>query len=188
VRQIRLIEMAPTAGLLAATGAAQAEVQKFMNSCDGKLCPSYQLVLTPPNGWIIDKDVTAKNKVQIMVPVGKDFFNAPALIYVQVFFRANKEQSLANFASVSNERWKAHVKDAKVTELPALARANGKPGYLRFAFENPSKTKQAYELGAFGIDSDNSGNEFALDVVMTGLDKAAVDRAEKDYIAFLKAH
>ncbi len=159
-----------------------------MNTCDGKLCPFYQLVLTPPDGWVIDKDAAKKNKVQIMVPKGKTFANAPALIYVQVFYHADKQQSLANFAGVSNGRWRAAVKDAKVSELPTIGRANGKPGYLRFAFENPSKTQQAYEVGAFGIDSDKDGNEFVLDVVMTGAEKAALDRAEKDYIAFLKMH
>ena len=106
-----------------------------------------------------------------MVPKGKTFANAPALIYVQVFYHADKQQSLANFAGVSNGRWRAAVKDAKVSELPTIGRANGKPGFLRFAFENPSKTQQAYEVGAFGIDSDKDGNEFVLDVVMTGAEQ-----------------
>jgi hypothetical protein len=185
--QFHLIRVALTAGLIAAAGAAQADVQKFITPCDGKLCPSFQLVLTPPNGWVIDKAASAKLRVQIMVPEGKNFNSAPALMYVQVFSHADKQQSLATFASVSNERWKAHVKDAKVTELPAIERANGKPGYLRFAFENPSKSQQGYEFGAFGIDSDKDGNEFVLDVVMTGTSKAALDKAEKEYIAFLKA-
>ena len=43
-------------------------------------------------------------------------------------------------------------------------------------------------MGAFGVDSDTDGNEFVLDVVMTGLNKGALDNAEKDYISFLKAH
>ena len=187
MRHLRLLGVT-LAALVAAAGAAQAEVQKFMNTCDGKLCPSYQLVLTPPDGWAVDQDATKKNRVQIMVPKGKNYANAPALIYVQVFYHRDKQQTLENFAEVSNGRWRANVRDAKVAELPAVARANGKPGFLRFAFENPSKKQQAYELGAFGIDSDQDGNEFVLDVVMTGADKAALDRAEKDYIAFLKAH
>ena len=65
-----------------------------------------------------------------MVPKGKTFADAPALIYVQVFYHADKQQSLANFAGVSNGRWRAAVKDAKVSELPTIGRANGKPGYL----------------------------------------------------------
>jgi hypothetical protein len=188
MKKFRLVGAALTAGLIAAAGAARAEVQKFMNTCDGKLCPSYQLVLTPPAGWVIDKAASTKLRVQIMVPDGKNFNSAPALMYVQVFLHADKQQSLANFANVSNGRWKAHVMDAKVIELATVERANGNPGYLRFAFENPSKSQQGYEFGAFGIDSDKDGNEFVLDVVMTGASKAALDKAEKDYIAFLKAY
>jgi hypothetical protein len=186
MKHCRLLAAALGVALVAAPG--QAEVRKFMNTCDGKLCPYYQIVLTPPDGWVVDQEATKKNKVQIMVPKGKTYANAPAPIYVQVFYHRDKQQTLENFAEVSNGRWQAHVKDAKVTQLPAVARANGKPGFLRFAFDNPSKTQQAYEVGAFGIDADTDGNEFVLDVVMTGADKAALDRAEKDYIAFLKAH
>jgi hypothetical protein len=48
--------------------------------------------------------------------------------------------------------------------------------------------QQAYEVGAFGIDADNDGNEFVLDVVMTGRYRKELDRADRDYVAFLKAH
>ena len=174
--------------LLACAGTARAEVQKFIVNCGGKLCPYYQIALTPPPGWVLDARATWHNKIQMMVPQGTDFASAPALIYVQVFPHRDKNHTLADFARVSNDRWRAHVKDAKITALPTVKRANGKPGFFRFAFENPSKKEQAYELGAFGIDTDKDGNEFVLDVVMTGADKAALDRAEKAYVAFLKAH
>ncbi len=107
-------------------------------------------------------------------------------MYVQVFYHKDKQQSLADFARVSNERWLAASGNAKITDLPAVARANGKPGFLRFAYENPNKAQQAYEVGAFGIDSDKDGNEFVLDIVMTGSTKKALDRAENDYVGFLK--
>jgi hypothetical protein len=174
--------------LLACAGATRAEVQKFVNDCGGKLCPYFQITLTPPHGWELEARATWHNKIQMMVPKGTDFNTAPALIYVQVFYHRDKSQTLADFARMSNERWRARVKDAKITELPSVPRANGKPGFLRFAFENPSRKEQAYELGAFGIDTDKDGNEFVLDVVMTGADKAALDRAEQDYVAFLQAH
>jgi hypothetical protein len=57
----------------------------------------------------------------------------------------------------------------------------------RFAFENPGNAQQAFEVGAFGLDSNKDGNEFVLDVVMTGNDKAALDRADAAYVSFLKA-
>jgi hypothetical protein len=188
MKRFQAVGTALALGLIACAAPAQAEVQKFMTVCGGKLCPYFRIALKPPHGWVLDADATRKNGVQIIVPAGTNFGDAPALIYVQVFYRRDKKQSLADFARVSNERWRAHVQDAKITELPAVKRANGKPGFLRFAFKNPSKAQQAYELGAFGIDSDKDGNEFVLDVVMTGSDKTALDHAEKDYIAFLKAH
>lgn len=187
MRKLATIGTALALALLACGGSAQAEVQKFLDNCGGKFCPRFQIVLTPPHGWVLEARASWHNKVQMMVPKGTDFASAPVLIYVQVFYHRDKKQSLAKFARLSNQRWLAQVKDAKITELAAVKRANGKPGFLRFAFENPSKAQQAYELGAFGIDGDKDGNEFVLDVVMTGASKAAIDGAEKDYIAFLKA-
>ncbi len=183
-----LLPAALAAALLAGAPNASAEVQKFVAYCNGQLCPYYQLVLTPPDGWVIDKEATAQNKIQMIVPKGMDFGNAPALIYVQVFLHRDKQQPLEDFARVSNERWLAGVKGARITPLPPVERANGKPAFLRFAFENPNNKQQAYEVGAFGIDADNDGNEFVLDVVMSGRAQKDLDRADKDYVAFLKAH
>jgi hypothetical protein len=121
-------------------------------------------------------------------PPGKDFVTADPLIYVQVFVHTDKQQSLADFARTSNARWIAANAKSKITELPAVERANGKPAFLRFGFENPAKAEQAFEVGAFGIDSDKDGNEFVLDVVMSGASKEALDAANEAYLSFLKAH
>jgi hypothetical protein len=148
--------------------AARAEVLKFMDHCAAQqLCPRYQLVLTPPDGWVLDQEATNKNKVQIIVPKGTTFATAEPLIYVQVFYQADKQQTLADFARTSNERWIAANPAAKISKLPSVERSNGRPAFLRFDFANPKKTQQAYEVGAFGADSDKDGNGFVLDVVMT---------------------
>ena len=188
MKRIRLLQTAFAAALICGGGSARAEVQKFMNDCGGKLCADYQLVLTPPDGWVIDQKATGEQKVQIIVPKGTDFGTAPALIYVQVFYHADKEQTLADFARVSNERWQAAARDARISALAAVERTNAKPPFLRFVYVNPSKAQQAYEVGSFGIDSDKDGNEFVLDVVLTGGGKAALDRLDKDYVSFLKAN
>ncbi len=189
MERFRLSAALFAAALAFCGAAARAEVQKFLNLCGGQqLCPSFRLVMTPPDGWVLDVPATKENNVQIMVPKGKTFANAEPLIYVQVFYHRDKQQTLDDFARVSNERWLAASAKAKIAALPAVARTNGKPGFLRFAYENPTKTQQAYEIGAFGIDGDKDGNEFVLDVVMTGNSKKALDRAEKDYVGFLKAN
>jgi hypothetical protein len=172
-----------TAELIMCATSARAEVQKFLNPCSGqKLCASYTLVLTPPDGWVVDDKATNENKVQILVPKGQSFASAEPLIYVQVFYQPDKQQALADFARLSNARWLAANPGANITELPAV------DAFLHFAFENPGKAQQAFEVGALGVDSDKDGNDFVLDVVMTGNSKAALDRADAAYIAFLKAH
>ncbi len=189
MKPLHLLYATSFAALVLCGDFVRAEVQKFLNPCGGQqLCASYQLVLTPPDGWVLDQDATAKNKVQMLVPKDKTFATAEPLIYVQVFYHANKQQSLDDFARVSNERWLALNPNAKISELPAVPRANGKQGFLRFAFNNPSRNQQSYEVGAFGVDNDEDGNEFVLDVVMTGNSKQALDRADADYVAFLKAN
>ena len=175
--------------LIACTAAARAEVQKFLNPCGGqKLCASYALVLTPPDGWVVDAKASAENKVQILVPKGQSFATAEPLIYVQVFYHPDKQQTLADFARSSNARWLAANPRSKITEMPAIERANGKPAFLRFGMENPGKLQQAFEIGALGPDTDKDGNDFVLDVVMSGSSKQALDRADAIYVAFLKAN
>jgi hypothetical protein len=176
------------AALIFCSAPARAEVQKFLNPCGQQLCASYQLVLTPPDGWGIDKQASRQNKIQIMVPNGASFATADPLIYVEVFYHRDKQQTLAEFARVSNARWVAANAKAKISELAPVERSNGKPPFIRFAFDNPDKAQQAYEIGAFGIDSDKDGSEFVLDVVMSGSSKEALERADAAYMSFLKAH
>ena len=85
-------------------------------------------------------------------------------------------------------RWLAANPKSKISDMSAVERTNGKPAFLRFAMENPGRVQQAYEIGALGPDSDKDGNDFVLDVVMSGSSKAALDRADATYVAFLKAN
>jgi hypothetical protein len=115
--RFHLLPAAFAAALVFCCASAHAEVQKIMNLCDGKLCPFFKLVITPPHGWVIEKDATNKNKVQILVPEGKNFGNAEPLIYVKVSWHKDKQESLADFARISNEHWQAGASDARIRSL-----------------------------------------------------------------------
>src|ERR1700746_1925607 len=122
--------IALAAALIFWAASATAEVQKFLNPCAAqKLCASYALVLTPPDGWVVDAKATAENKVQIMVPKGQSFASAEPLIYVEVIYQPDKQQTLADFARLNNARWLTGNPKAKITELPAVERTNGKPAF-----------------------------------------------------------
>ena len=167
--------------------SAPAEIRKLMQFGDGKLTPSFELVLTPPKDWVEDKAASRDNGVQVMVPRGKTFGNAPAVMYVKVSSRPDS-QSVEDFVRVSQERWRGSVRDTKIERIADVGRANGQPTFVSYRYENPSRPQQRFEAVSFAIDKDNDGNSFFVMVALTGREKKAIDRAMAPYNAFLKQH
>ena len=166
----------------------QAEVLKFMRICpEQKLCPYFELVLKPPQDWVEDKEASKQNGVQIMLPRGRTFGNAPALMYVKISSRQDG-QTVEDFVRNSQERWRKSVTDTKIEKIAEVQRANGRPAFLSYRYENPSRPQQRFEAVSFGIDSDKDGNDFFVMVAVTGKDKKAIDQAMTRYNTFLKAH
>src|SRR5476651_591246 len=58
--------------LLAGT-PAKAEIAKFMNQCDGKMCAFFRASITIPDGWVEDKEATKYFNSQFLLPKGLDF-------------------------------------------------------------------------------------------------------------------
>ena len=175
-------------GLLLASTSPRAEVLKLVRMCSGQqLCPYYELVLKPPEKWFMDKEASKQNGVQMMLPQGKNFGNADAVMYVKVSLR-EKGQDLADFIRVSQERWKQAVSDAKISKIADVERANGMPAFISYRYENPSRPQQRFEAVSFAHDKDKDGNEFVLMVALTGMQKKAIDQAMTPYNAFLKTH
>ena len=168
-------------------GVAQAEVRKLMKLGPGTLIPYFELLLTPPKGWTEEKEASKQNGVQILVPRGRHFGNAPALMYVKVSNRLDK-QSLEEFVGNSQKRWREQVTDTKIEKLTDVQRTSGQPAFASYRYENPSRPQQRFEAVSFGIDKDNDGNEFFVMVALTGRDKKAIDRGMTPYNAFLKVH
>jgi hypothetical protein len=173
---------------LAALGAnASAEVEKFMQVGDGQLRPYFRLKFTPPQGWMQDAKATQESGMPIYVPKGKTFVDAPALMYIRVSYNADKH-SMEKFIEVAHERWKNSVKDTQIEKLAGEKRANGKADFQIYHFVNPSKPQQAYEVMAYGEDTDIDGNSYFLMIALTAAAQKAIDSAEADYRAGLRAH
>jgi hypothetical protein len=173
---------------LVALGAnANAEVEKFMQMGDGELRPYFRLKFTPPQGWVQDAKATQENGMPIYLPKGKTLGDAPALMYIRVSYNADK-RSMEKFIEVAHERWKNAVKDSKIDKLADEKRANGKTDFQIYHFVNPSKPQQAYEVMAYGEDSDKDGNSYFLMIALTAAAQKAIDAAEADYRAGLRAH
>ncbi len=129
---------------------AQAEILKALRMCpEQQLCPSFELAIEPPNDWVFDQEASEQNGVQIMLPRGRSFGDAPALIYVKISARQDG-QSVEDFARVSQERWRQSMADTRIEKMEDVARANGKPAFLSYRYENPSAPQQGFEAVSFG--------------------------------------
>ncbi len=174
--------------LLLAASAARAEVLKLMKTCPNQqLCPSFELVLKPPPDWVEDKQASQQMGVQVMVPRGRDFQSAPAVMYVKVSWNRDK-QSVEDFVRVSQERWRQSVRDSKIDRITDIERANGQAAFVSYRYENPSRPQQRFEAVSFGLDKDKDGNQFFVMVALSGKDKKAIDDAMTPYRAFLRSH
>lgn len=174
-------------GIILLASPAAAEVEKFVQFGNGQLQPFYRLKFTPPDGWVQDAEATKQNQLPIYVPKGKNFGNAPALMYIRVSYNSDK-RTMDKFIEVAHERWMASVKDSKILKLTDEKRANGKADFRIYRFVNPSKPQQAYEMMAYGEDMDKDGNDFFLMIALTGAKQKALDEAEADFRKGLRAH
>ena len=114
-----------TAIIIASTAIpATAEIEKFMNQCDGKLCAFFRVSITVPDGWVEDKEATDYFKVQMLLPKNVEFDKAPAKIYAMARYNRNK-QPISDFLPDSIKDWRSRAKDAKITRLEDLPRGNG---------------------------------------------------------------
>ena len=182
----RLAPIFAFAGFLLAL-PAHAEIEKFMNPCDNKICAFFRASITLPDGWVEDKESTEYFNSQFLLPKGVEFDAAPAKIYVAVRYNRNK-QPIADFIPDAIADWKKRAKDAKITRLEDLSRGDGKPAFERRRFEAKSLKEQGYELQSVTTDGDKDGNEFVVTITLSANSRKALEAAEPAYLAILRKY
>jgi hypothetical protein len=182
-RARRLAALLVFTGLLVAA-PAKAEIEKFMQHCDGKLCAFFRVSIVVPDGWVEDKEATDYFKVQMLLPKGVEFDKAPAKIYALARYNP-KKQPIADFVPDTIKDWKSRAKDGKIVKLDDLARGPGKPVFVRHQFDARSLKEQGYELQAVTTDNDKDGNEFVVTITLSANSLAARKAAEPAFLAIL---
>jgi len=166
---------------------ANAEIQKFMNLCDHKMCGFFRASITLPDGWVEDKEATEYFNAQFLLPKGVDFDSAQAKIYVVVRYNRNK-QPISDFIPDTIADWRSRAKNAEITRLEDLPRGSGKPVFERRQFEAKSLKEQGYELQSVTTDGDKDGNEFIVTITLSANSQEALRAAEPAYLALLRKY
>jgi len=186
-RPLHLARVAAIWAVALASAPVAAEVEKIMQTCDGKLCAFFRASFVPPDGWIEDKENSRKMGALIFVPRGQTFHSADAIIYATARFNRDKKP-ITDFIEQDQARWRDKAKDVKVTGLPQVERANGKEAFRYFQFEAPSMKSQPFERVATVADGDTDGNAFVVGLVLSAKSAKALSAAEPAYLAMLKAY
>ena len=166
---------------------ASAEIEKFVQPCEQKLCPFFRASLAIPKGWQEDQAATKKLNMQVLVPRGKTYDNAEAVIYATVTFNPEKKP-IADFIAEDHARWRKSTPDVKISPLPDVVRTSGGEPFRVHEFQAPSRRGQPFERVATTTDTDKDGNPFLVGVVLTAESRKGLLGAAQAYLSVLKAY
>lgn len=185
---LRLTLIAAVCAVVGMANPAAAEIEKFMNPCDSGVCAFFRASTTVPDGWVEDAEATRELRVQMLLPKGQDFDEAPAKIYTLVRYNAGRKLQVADIVKDTYADWGRRAKAAKPEKLADVARADGKPAFVSHRFEAPRLKEQGFERTSITTDTDKDGNSFFVIVVLSANSRDAFVRAEGAYNSILKSY
>jgi hypothetical protein len=165
--------------------SVRAEIQnRASTECPGKICFWYQSMVTPPKGWKIDEAESAAHHLTILFPDKKKLDFRDPMIYVQTSKDADPVDKI--IARNLDDFRKEATPRAKFTDIGEAPRAEGKPPFKLYLFENPDAPRQAVEKLAFGVEVLPNGEHYFLIVVDTAANRRAIDDSSAAFLEILK--
>lgn len=176
---------------ISVVSTAQAEIKKRAKLCDGgdisKLCPFFLPSFKVPDGWIRDERKGNQLGVDLFLPTGKNFGNAPALIYADAR-PLGDGVTLEQWVNSSDEKWKNAGTGATVSSLSPSEFDVGKPELLFRRYENKALKSQPSEIIAYFVEQDEQKHSYVVRLVVSGLSEKDVSEASKTFAVMLKAY
>lgn len=175
---------------LASTSTQSAELKGYIYKCPDSptMCYWHKAVVAPPTGWMENEPWTQRHRALTLLPNGENRRDLP-LIYVRAH-HGDKEQDLASYISIAQERWKKRQPDSTIEPLPDLERA-GKPTLKMFLYKNPSIPEQAFELTAFMKDNNsapdtNPADMYFFQAVLISPSMTELEKARPAFLELLR--
>lgn len=183
--------LAGLAAALALAAPASAEILSAETFCvqKGRIgdCGDRTVGMAPPAGWHADAAESARRGVQIFLPDGRSFGDAPALIYAKV--RPNTSGlALDAWLANANARWKAAHPDAEILRVKDVAARAGIDRVVVERYTTPSLKNQPSELSATFAEADAQGRPHMVQVVLSGLGADAVEAAVPAFLSMIEAY
>ena len=183
------VSFARRAGLALLLASAAAPVQAadiawLMSNCEsGKLCPWWQVKLSPPKGWKVDEKFGKARKSSVLMLT--DNAAADPLIYVNTSYNGAKESLDVRIAR-SEADWRERQPDVQIERLPDLPRASGEAPFRLYRYRNPSNARQPLEYVGWAEHVDAKGNHFVFIGGLSHADEKVIEREKAAFLQVLK--
>ena len=139
--------------LLVLPTATVAEIYKLAVPTDNGLQLYWWPILPVPAGWVHDEDASRSSGVNMLIPLGKTFAGAPAVIYARADYKPRLPDihSLAEY--VANDRTELAKESATtvISKLPDVKTGDGRPLQV-ISYVIPSRHQ--WEVAAYGEEGD----------------------------------
>ena len=162
--------------------AAGAEVEKFAVVCETRMCFYWWPKVPPLPGWHQDRARSIEQDANVLVPDGRSFGDAPAVVYARAVYKPRVPESASLKAFIDQDRRTFLEKrpDIAIAEAGTVATGDGHAWRSLTFFPGRGGP---WERVVYGEEGD-----FYLIFTLSANDKAAYDRAAPLFESWMKRY
>jgi len=160
---------------IATTPCAHAEIFKLAVPSDDGISLVWWPIVTTPPGWTHDEEASRYFAVNMLIPRGTSFADAPVVMYAKASYkpRTPDTHTVAELIQQDITEHKANVSGVVATALQPIRSGDGKAlPYYRFSPPGDG----AFELVAYGEEGD-----YFLLFVVSAQSEAALTEASRKF-------
>jgi len=159
-----------------------AEIERVGNPTDHGLELLWWPKVVPPADWVHNREVSYENHINMFVPKGEDFADAPAVMYARaIYYEAGStEQELATAIRDDHAGFQERFPDSQVKEVEAVQTGDGTK--LRTYSFTPT-TKGHWELVAYGREP-----KYVLMFCVSAKTKEALEQNRSAFLAMVRSY
>jgi hypothetical protein len=90
-------------GWLLSTAPLRAEIEKIATVCEKGICAHWWPKLTPPSGWVHDREHSYLYNMNAMAPEGLSFANAETVMYANAVYKPRVPESTTLGAFIEDD-------------------------------------------------------------------------------------
>jgi hypothetical protein len=170
-------------GVLSVT-RSHAEIEKIVDPDQKKnaMVLMWWPKVAPPDNWVHQRDVSYENHINMFVPKGQDFADAPAVMYARAIYYEKGETGKELERAIRDDHagFQQRFPDSKVEEVAAVKTGDG-TSLRTFSFTPASKGN--WEIVAYGREP-----KYVLMFCLSANSKEALEQNRAAFLTMVRSY